>query len=67
MSNAHESIPIERLRLGPVKMVEVFTSSPPPGQTVTDSLGNETIPFSEIRDLISDKPLLRPLQAAPGR
>jgi hypothetical protein len=48
-----------RIMLGPVKVVEVLTPPPPAEQRVTESLGNETVPFEKIRHLCSDKPLRR--------
>jgi hypothetical protein len=45
--------------MGPVKVVEVMTPSAPSEQRITESLGNETVPFEMIRHLISSKPLRR--------
>jgi hypothetical protein len=65
MSPANEPTPVERISMGPVKVVEVFTSPVPAGKTVAEALGNETVPFEQIRHLCSCKPLGRPVQTEP--
>ena len=50
---------IELLRIGPIKVIEVFTSTYPSDQPVTEHIGYETVPFSEIKHLCSGKPLSR--------
>ena len=45
--------------MGPIKVVEVFTSPTPSDQPVTDRIGYEAVPFSEIKHLCSGKPLSR--------
>jgi hypothetical protein len=59
MTPANDLGPIEQIRMGPFKVVEVLTSPAPSEQRVTESLGNETVPFEKIKHLISDKPLRR--------
>ncbi len=59
MNPANKRAPIERLRMGPVKVIDVFTSAPPSQVTVTEALGNETVPFEQVRHLCSAKPLVR--------
>jgi hypothetical protein len=59
MTPAEEPGAVERIRIGPIRVVEVLTSRPPAEQRVTDALGNETVPFEKIRHLISPKPLRR--------
>jgi hypothetical protein len=56
----------DRIMLGPVKVVEVMTPPTPAEQLVTESLGNETVPFKKIRHLCSDKPLRRVDPNDPG-
>jgi hypothetical protein len=67
MTPANDPGPVEKMRLGPIKVVEVMTSPAPTEQRVTESLGNETVPFEMIRHLISDKPLQRVEPREPGR
>ncbi len=67
MTPANDPGPVERMRMGPVRVVEVLTSPAPPDQRVTDSLGNETVPFEKIKHLISDKPLRRASPDEPAR
>ena len=66
MTPAKDPGAVEQIRMGPIKVVEVLTSSPPAGQRITDSLGNETVPFEKIKHLISPKPLRRADPNAPG-
>ena len=67
MTPANDLGPIEQIRMGPIKVVEVLTAPAPPQQHVTESLGNETVPFEKIKHLISDKPLRRADPNEPGR
>ncbi|MHC4129985.1 MAG: hypothetical protein ACYSWT_18625 [Planctomycetota bacterium] len=66
MTPAEEPGAIEQIRMGPIKVVEVLTSPPPAEQRITESLGNETVPFEKIKHLISPKPLSRADQDSPG-
>ncbi len=50
---------VDLLRMGPIKVVEVFTSPSPSDRPVTDRIGYETVPFAEIKHLCSRKPLSR--------
>ncbi|MHC4080916.1 MAG: hypothetical protein ACYS15_16635 [Planctomycetota bacterium] len=67
MTPANDPGPIEQIRMGPIKVVEVLTSPAPSEQRVTEALGNETVPFEKIKHLISDKPLWRANPNEPGR
>ncbi len=67
MRPANDPASVEQIRLGPIKVVDVFTAPAPPRQRVTDALGNETVPFEQIRHLISDKPLGRASRTDPGK
>jgi hypothetical protein len=67
MTPTNDPGPVEQIRMGPIKVVEVLTSPAPSEQHVTESLGNETVPFEKIKHLISDKPLHRADQIEPGR
>ncbi len=49
----------ERLRMGPIKVVQVFTAPSSGDVPVTEKLGYEFVPFSEYKHLCSDKPLSR--------
>ena len=66
MTPTEEPSAVEKIRMGPIKVVEVLTS-PPTGQRVTEALGNETVPFAQIKHLISPKPLRRADQNEPGK
>ncbi len=59
MSAAPEPVPIDQIRIGPIRVVEMFTASPPAGRHVAEFLGTETVPFDMVRHLISRKPLSR--------
>lgn len=65
MDTAHDPLPTQQYRLGPVRVVEVFTSSPPPEVSISDSISNDVVPFDQIRNLISDKPLTRAMPVDP--
>ena len=67
MTPVNDPGPVERMRMGPVRVVEVLTPPAPPEQRVTESLGNETVPFEKIKHLISDKPLRRANPSELGR
>ncbi len=54
-----DSTSVEALRIGPVKVVRVYTSPARHDQQVTDRLGYDCPPFSQIRHLCSRKPLGR--------
>ena len=49
----------ELLRIGPIKVVQVFTSTSSGDVAVTEKLGYEFVPFSEYKHLCSGKPLRR--------
>jgi hypothetical protein len=66
MIPANDPAPADRIMLGPVKVVEVMIPPAPTEQRVTESLGNETVPFDKIRHLCSDKPLRRADRNDPG-
>ena len=50
---------IELLRIGPIKVVEVFTSPTPTDIPVANSTTCDSVPFSDIKHLCSGKPLAR--------
>jgi len=54
-----DSTSVEALRIGPIKVVRVYTSSPRDDQQVTERLAYDCPPFSQIRHLCSEKPLGR--------
>ena len=56
---------IELLRIGPIKVVEVFTSPTPTDTPVANSTTCDTVPFSDIKHLCSGKPLGRFTPAEP--
>ena len=57
MTVPHDSTSVEALRIGPIKVVRVYTSPPRNNERVTERLGYDCPPFSEIRHLCSQKPL----------
>ncbi len=59
MGTVHESAPAEEIRLGPIKAVRVYTAPAPNEKEAADALGNQTVPFDEIKHLVADKPLAR--------
>ncbi len=65
MSNYDEPLRNDQVTLGPGKVVEVFTAPAPANQPVSESLGNQTVPFEKIKYLISDKPICRPIRYDP--
>ncbi len=59
MPISDDSVWTERLRMGPIKVVQVFTASSSGDTPVTEKLGYEFVPFSEYKHLCSGKPLSR--------
>lgn len=59
MTFPKDSASVEALRMGPIKVVQVFTSPAKSGETITSRFGYESPPFSQIRHLCSGKPLSR--------
>ncbi len=59
MSAAPDPVPIDQICIGPIRVVDIFTASPPPDRPVAEFVGTETVPFDQIRHLISRKPLER--------
>ena len=59
MPISDDSASTERLRMGPVKVVQVFTSPSSGDAPVTEKLGYDFVPFSEYKHLCSGKPLSR--------
>lgn len=59
MTFPKDSTSIEALRMGPIRVVQVFTASAQDDRKITDRLGYESPPFSQIRHLCSGKPLGR--------
>jgi len=59
MPISDDSASTERLRMGPIKVVQVFTAPASGDVPVTEKLGYEFVPFSEYKHLCSDKPLSR--------
>jgi hypothetical protein len=66
MTPANDTGPIEQISMGPIRVVEVLTGPAPAEQQVTESLGNETVPFEQIKHLISPKPLHRAIPDQPA-
>jgi len=54
-----DSTSVEALRIGPIKVVRVYTSPARKDEQVTERLGYDCPPFSQIRHLCSRKPLGR--------
>ncbi len=54
-----DSTSVEALRIGPIKVVRVYTSPAGKDEQVTERLGYDCPPFSQIRHLCSRKPLGR--------
>jgi len=54
-----DSTSVEALRIGPIKIVRVYTSPAPEDAQVTEQLAYDCPPFSQIRHLCSRKPLGR--------
>jgi hypothetical protein len=54
-----DSTSVEALRIGPIKVVRVYTSPAKSDEHVTERLGYDCPPFSQIRHLCSHKPLSR--------
>ncbi len=50
---------MEALRIGPIKVVRVYAAQARSDQQVTERLGYDCPPFSQIRHLCSRKPLGR--------
>ena len=59
MTIPEDSASNETLRLGPIKVVQVFASTTPTDVVITERLGYATPPFSQIKHLCSAKPLGR--------
>jgi len=55
----HDSTSVEALRIGPIKVVRVYTSPARDDVQVTERLAYNCPPFSQIRHLCSKKPLSR--------
>ena len=49
----------ETLRMGPIKVVQVFTAPAAGDKPVTEKLGYECVPFAQVKHLCSGKPLSR--------
>lgn len=64
MTVPQDSPSLETLRIGPIKVVQVFTTPAKQDQPITSRLGYVNPPFSQIRHLCSGKPLSR--HAQPG-
>jgi hypothetical protein len=62
MSHAHETLATEGVRLGPIQTIEVRLAAPPEGRHIVESLGNDTVPFEQIRHLIARRPLSAPVR-----
>lgn len=54
-----DSTSVEQLRMGPIKVVQVFTSPARGDQPINNRIGYGNPPFSQIRHLCSGKPLSR--------
>ena len=65
MSTAEWFFPGEQIRPGPIKSCKVATTSPRADQPVAESVVIQTVPFDEIKHLISKKPLFRAPQTEP--
>ena len=63
MPISNDSASTEGLRMGPIKVVQVFTAHAAKNRPVTEKLGYESVPFDQVRHLCSGKPLAR---YAPG-
>ncbi len=59
MPISDDSASTERLRMGPIKVVQVFTAPSSGDVPVTEELGYDFVPFSEYKHLCSGKPLSR--------
>ncbi len=59
MTVPHDSTSVETLRIGPIKVVQVYTSPAQSDEQITGRLCYESPPFSQIRHLCSRKPLIR--------
>ncbi len=59
MTVPQDSTSVEALRIGPIKVVRVYTSPARSDQHVTEQLGYDCPPFAQIRHLCSQKPLGR--------
>ena len=59
MTVPHDSASVEALRIGPIKVVRVYTSPARSDEPITERLGYHCPPFSQIRHLCSQKPLGR--------
>ena len=59
MSGTHEPGAVEQLRIGPIKVVELYIAPVPDDSPIAESLGNQTVPFDQVRHLVSSKPLGR--------
>lgn len=59
MTAPQDSPSLETLRIGPIKVVQVFTTPAKKNEPITDRLGYGNPPFSQIRHLCSGKPLSR--------
>jgi hypothetical protein len=67
MSTMQEPAPVEQIRLGPIRTVKVFTPPVPADRPVAEALGTQSVPFDEIKHLISSKPLERATPTEPAR
>ncbi len=54
-----DSASTERLRMGPIKVVQVFTAPEAGDGPITEKLGYECVPFAQVKHLCSGKPLSR--------
>lgn len=59
MSASQEPGPVEQLTIGPIKVVELYIAPAPDDTRCVEPLGNQNVPFDQIRHLVSPKPLLR--------
>ncbi len=59
MPISDDSASTERLRMGPIKVVQVFTAHTTGDAPITEKLGYESVPFEQVKHMCSGRPLSR--------
>ncbi len=60
MSPTDDTLASDQVRFGPIMTIEVHLGPVPAGRPVVESVGNDTVPFDQVRHLIAARPISPP-------